>query len=106
MKRLSLPVLLVLCWSALCGAAYDVEAIRADAKFFTEASCSRLKPGVSTQDLAGFKSDLLKTVAAGMLEGTYDAAYRTATYEAYPSPSELGRTLKLGDVEGGAGVAS
>ncbi len=94
---LGLPLLLVLCWSAVGDAAYDVEAIRADAKFFTEASCSQLKAGVSAQDLAGFKSDLLKSVAAAMLEGTYDTTYRTACYEAYPSPSELGRTLKLGD---------
>jgi len=97
MKRLSLPVLLILCWSAAGDAAYDVEAIRADRKFFTEASCSRLKADVSAQDLAGFKSDVLRTVAAGLLEGTYDTTYRTARYEAYPSPSELGRTLKLGD---------
>jgi len=97
MKRLSLPVLLVLSWSALCDAAYDVEALSADRKFFTEASCSQLRAGVSAQDLAGFKSNLLKTVAATLLEGTYDTTYRTARYEAYPSPSELGRTLKLGD---------
>ncbi len=70
MKKLLLPVLSVLCWSALCDAAYDVEAIRADAKFFTEASCSQLKAGVSAQDLAGLQSDLLKTVAAALLEGT------------------------------------
>ncbi len=97
MKRVRLSILLFLCLSAADGAAYDVEALRADRKFFTDASCSQLKPDVSSQDLAGFKSDLLKTVAAGMLEGTYDAAYRAASYEAYPSPSALGRTLKLGD---------
>ena len=50
-----------------------------------------------SKDLAGFKSDLLKTVAAGMLDGTYDKTYRAASYEAYPSPRELGETLKLGD---------
>jgi hypothetical protein len=79
------------------GAAHDIEALRADRKFFTDASCSQLRSGVSSQDLAGFKSDLLKTMAAAMLEGTYDTTYRAAGYEAYPSPSALGRTLKLGD---------
>ena len=97
MKRLRLPVLLLLCWSAVCAAAYDVEALRADRKFFLDASCSQLKPGVLSKDLADFKSDLLKTVAAAMLEGTYDTTCRAADYEAYPSPSALGRTLKLGD---------
>ncbi len=97
MKRLSLPALLVLWLSATGGAAYDLEALRADRQFFTDASCSHLRPGVSPKDLADLKSDLLKVAAAGMLEGTYDTMYRAADYEAYSSPSALGRTLKLGD---------
>ncbi len=36
-------------------------------------------------------------MAAGLLDGTYDKTYRAASYQAYPSPGELGRTLKLGD---------
>jgi hypothetical protein len=97
MKRLGLSASLLLCLSAVGVAAYDIEALRADRKFFTDASCSRLRPGVSSNDLADFKSDLLRMAAAGMLEGTYDITYRAAGYEAYPSPSALGRTLKLGD---------
>jgi hypothetical protein len=97
MKGLRLSVLLLLCLSGAGSAAYDLDALRADSEFFTDASCRQLKRGVSAQDLAGFQSDLLRTVAAGLLEGTYDTTYRAADYEAYPSPSELGRTLKLGD---------
>ncbi len=41
-------------------------------KFFTDGSCSELKTEVNMQDLASFKSDLLKTVAVGLLDGTYD----------------------------------
>jgi len=59
--------------------------------------CSQLKKSVKLKDLDGFKSDLLKKVAAGMLNATYDTTYRAAAYDAYPSPRELGRTLKLGD---------
>ena len=66
-------------------------------KFFTDGSCSELKTGVNQQDLAAFKSELLKTVAAGMLDATYDKTCRAASYQAYPSPRELDRTLKLGD---------
>ena len=97
MKRFILSVSLSL-WSLIaCGAANDMEALKADMTFFTDASCSQLKTSVQLIDLDGFKSDLLKTVAAGMLNATYDKTYRAASYEAYPSPRELGNTLKLGD---------
>ncbi len=96
-KKLILPILLLPCLSAVGGAANDIAALSADLQFFTDASCSQLKTSVRAEELAGFQSDLLKAVAAGMLEGTYETTYRTARYEAYPSPSELGRTLKLGD---------
>jgi len=78
------------------AAADDIASLEADAKFFTDTSCGALKPDVEKKDLGGFKSDLLRTVAAGMLDGTYDKTYRAAEYEAYPSPRELQRTLKLG----------
>jgi len=97
MKRLILFVVLLNGLSAVCSAAYDVEALKADAAFFADPSCSRLKPGVAAKDLAGFKSELLKTVATAMLEGKYDKTCRAADYEAYPSPRALARTLKLGD---------
>jgi hypothetical protein len=97
MKTPMLSIVLLL-WSpiAWCAAA-DIEALKADATFFTDASCRQLKTSVQLGDLDGFKSDLLKTVAAGMLNGTYDKTYRAASYEAYPSPRALGKTLKLGD---------
>ena len=66
-------------------------------RFFTDGSCSRLKNDAKRQDLAGFRSELLKTVAAGMQDVTYDKTYRAASYKAYPSPGELKRTLKLDD---------
>ncbi|MCX6996971.1 MAG: hypothetical protein NTV49_07765 [Kiritimatiellaeota bacterium] len=80
-----------------CGATNDIEALKADVPFFTDASCAQLKPGVRLKDLDSFKSDVLKQVAAGMPKGTYDKTYRAASYAAYPSPRELERTLKLGD---------
>jgi len=97
MKRFILTVSFLL-WSLTAfGDATDMEALKADMTFFTDASCSRLKTGVQSKDLDGFRSDLLKTVAAGMLSGTYDKTYRAAGYEAYLSPRALGRALKLGD---------
>lgn len=36
-------------------------------------------------------------MAAGLLNQTYDKPHRAASYAAYSSPRELGKTLKLGD---------
>jgi len=97
MKRFILSVSFLL-WSLTAyGAADNIEALKADATFFTDASCSQLKTSVQLKDLDGFKSELLKKVAAGMLNATYDKTYRVASYEAYPSPRQLGNALKLGD---------
>ena len=97
MKRFIVSASLLLSWLIPCGAANDIEALKADMAFFTDASCRQLKSTIKLKDMDGFKSDLLKTVATGMLNETYDKTYRAANYEAYPSPRELGRTLKLGD---------
>jgi hypothetical protein len=56
-----------------------------------------LKRGITAKDLTELKSEMLKKVAAELLDGTYDKAHRAASYEAYPSPRQLGETLKLGD---------
>jgi len=97
MKRFIVSVSLLLCWLIPCDAANDIEAVKADMTFFTDSSCRQLKMGMKLKDLDGFKSDLLKTVASGILSGTYDTTYRATKYEAYPSPRQLARTLKLGD---------
>lgn len=79
------------------GAATDILTLTDDMKFFTDASCSQLKPEVRSNDLAAFRSAVLKTVATQILDGKYDKTCRAAVYEAYPSSRELSRTLKLGD---------
>ena len=73
------------------------EALEADLIHFTDSSCAELKPGVKAETLGSFHSETLRQVAAGLLDGTYDRTYRAASYQAYPSPRELGRNLKLGD---------
>ncbi len=97
MQRIVLLMSLLAGSFIACGAEEKLEALKADLKFFTDASCGELKSGVGSKDLAAFQSPLLKTVAAGMLDGSYDRTYRVTAYEAYPSPRELGKTLKLGD---------
>lgn len=83
--------------AAVAHATHDVDALNADAAFFTDPSCRALKPGVGAADLDSFKSELLKAVATAMMGGTYDRTYRAAVYEAYPSSRQLARTLKLGN---------
>ena len=97
MKRTILLIQLLLAFPILGEAAENIEALKADLSFFTESGCGQLKAGASSNDLTAFKSELLKKVAAGMLSGSYDTNYRVAAYEAYPSPRELGKRLKLGD---------
>lgn len=92
-----LPGLLLSASLTAWSATNSTEAVRADLRFFTEGSCSELRQGVGRNELAGFKSELLRTVAAGLLDGTYEKTYRAASYEAYPSPRELAQTLKLNE---------
>jgi hypothetical protein len=97
MKRLTLILALSLGALAARAATNDSEAIKKDPPFFADTAATQLKAGVALKDLANFKSELLKTVATGLLNKTYDTTYRAASYQAYPSPRELGKTLKLGD---------
>ena len=60
-----LPGLLLSASLTAWSATNSTEAVRADLRFFTEPSCSELRQGVGRNDLAGFKSELLRTVAAG-----------------------------------------
>lgn len=89
---------LLLATALIAPGAEEISAgLEADLKFFTDSSASDLKPGVTAKDVESFKSEVLKAVATGLLNKTYDKTYRAARYEAYPSPRELGKTLKLGD---------
>lgn len=97
MRTSAIALLFLLCALPVYGADYNSEALRADLDFFTDPSCSRLKPDIGDAELGRFKSDLLKQVAFRMLDGSYDTTYRTASYEAYPSAQALQEDLKLGD---------
>ncbi|MHC4504028.1 MAG: M60 family peptidase N-terminal accessory domain-containing protein, partial [Planctomycetota bacterium] len=97
MKKAILSVPVLLRALVASGAATDTKAIEADMAFFTDPSCSELRKRVRSRHLRSFKSELLKTVAAGLLDSTYDTTYRAASYEAYPSARALKKLLKLGN---------
>lgn len=67
----------------------------ADLEHFTDVSGVELKKEVSTKTLKKFKSELLRQVASDLLNGSYDTAYRAASYQAYPSNASLANTIKL-----------
>lgn len=96
MHRTLFPVLSSLVLSVSIQAAVDPAPLQADARFFTDSSCSVLKPEVTAKDLSAFQSPVLREVAEELLAGSYDKTHRAASYEAYPSPRELGEKLKLG----------
>ena len=97
MKRTVLSVSVLLRALVASGAATDTKAIEADMAFFTDSSCSQLRKNVRSRHLRSFRSKLLKTMAGGMLNSTYDTTYRAASYEAYPSARALKKLLKLGN---------
>jgi len=80
----------------LTAAKYDEQTIKEDMAFFTDTTCSKLKPGFTKSDLNKIKSPLIKNIAEKMLKGTYDLTYRCAEYKAYATPKTLSKTLKLG----------
>lgn len=92
--RFLLPALAL---TSFAHAGIDPANFQSDARFFTDTSFSTLNPEITAKDLPSFKSEVLKKVASGLLDGTYDKAHRAASYQAYPSPRQLGETLKLGD---------
>lgn len=97
MTKLTLLMWLLAGSLAARGAQETIEALQAGLKFFADSSGAQLRQGVQSNDLPAFKSELLKTVAAAMLNGSYDRTCRAALCEASPSPRELAKTLKLGE---------
>lgn len=92
-----LAVCLAFAAAAPANAADDPAALKADAAaFFTDPSCSELKPEIGKDQLASFRSGLLRSVAEALLNGSYDSTYRTASFAASPSPRALAEELKLG----------
>ncbi len=97
MRRIALWIAILMNCLAHGLAGDSQESLQADLKFFTDPSCRQLKRGVKERDLGVFQTEALRAVAKAMLGGVYDPVYRVAYYEAYSSPRELGKTLKLGE---------
>lgn len=53
---------------------------------FTDPSCSKLKPGVTENDIMQCPYSFFKNIAWYMYHQKYDTEFRIADYHAYPSP--------------------
>lgn len=53
---------------------------------FTDASCSRLKPGIKLSDINDCKSGFHRNIAEHIYNGTYPEDFRIAEYKAFPHP--------------------
>jgi hypothetical protein len=74
---------------------YSTSAIESDLKYFTDQSGMELNKEIKAKNLKRFKSPLMREVATGLLNGSYDKTYRAAEYEAYPSNESLSKSIKL-----------
>ncbi len=57
-------------------------------EIFTDYSCSELLPGISAEQAQHVEDSLLRSIAVGLAEGTYDKEFRVGTFYAYPHPDE------------------
>lgn len=54
--------------------------------YFTDESCSALKPGITEADIAKIPYDKMRELALALKNGEYDAEYRVADYRPYQDP--------------------
>lgn len=73
--------------------AGDDEAL----KIFTDRSCSKLKEGITEEEINAIANPLYKRIATELLAGVYDTEYRTQVYKAIPSPSIIRDQLEIKD---------
>ncbi len=59
-------------------------------ELFTDASCSRLKSGISKRQIRHCRSPFFRNLALSMLEGTYPREFRIAAFRAWPHPDKQG----------------
>ncbi len=77
--------------------ARDIAAVYEDLRYFQSPMALSLKKGTKAADVRRIRNAQLRDVAQQLLADRYDNVYRYARYEAYLSPSALGRQLMIGD---------
>lgn len=88
--------LLLVIW-ANAQSAQDIASVYADLRHFESPMARSLKRSTKAADVRQIRNAQLREVAQQLMANSYDDAYRYATYEAYLSPTTLGRQLMIGD---------
>jgi hypothetical protein len=76
---------------------FESSVIDTDLAIFETPMATSLRGRVSKAKIRRMKNPQLRSLAEALREGTYSTEYRLADYNAYLSPRELGRQLKIGD---------
>lgn len=72
---------------------FDLEA---DARFFEDDVYSKLKPGVTMEDIKNITHPVIRSVAQELLGQTYDTEFRSRTYHSCKNPNTVGSELTIG----------
>lgn len=77
--------------------SYSTQAITKDLNYFTDWTASALVRGFKAKQLKEFNSPVMKQLAAGLFEGSYQSRYLLNRYKPIPSNKVLEKSLKLFD---------
>lgn len=72
------------------------DKVVADYDLFTDKSCSKLKSGVTIEQINDMESPLLKNIAKQLFNNIYQADYIVQKYKATPSHQIIANELKIG----------
>jgi len=75
----------------------DHQRVDADLLLFDSPLALKLKKGIKKKDIEKIQNEQLRSVAAQLLEKSYNSAYRYATYYPVFNPTALGKQLWIGD---------
>lgn len=64
---------------------------------FTDISCSKLKQGVTIEEIGKVKDFLFRKIAIDLFNNTYDSEYRAKTYKAITNIDIIQNKLRVGD---------
>lgn len=99
MKTLRICLLIALCAAGMGleaqSRSYSTQAIVKDLIYFTDWTASELVPGFKMRQLKGFNSPLMKQLAIGLSDGSYQPHYLVNSFKPVPSGKVLEEKLKL-----------